>query len=158
MKLERNAEPPKASARPPGRRIDLNAWAMAGVLIFLWAALAVMPATRGVFLTERNLATLLTQNAHILVIAVGMTMVIIIRGIDLSVGAGVALTGVVAALLQLRLGWSAPLAIGAALAAGAAIGVWQGLWISRLGIPAFVVTLAGFNAFRGLALVLSDAR
>jgi D-xylose transport system permease protein len=158
MKLERHAEAPKASARPPGRKIDLNAWAMAGVLLFLWTALALMPATRGVFLTERNLATLLTQNAHILVIAVGMTMVIIIRGIDLSVGAGVALTGVVAALLQLKLGLPAPVAIAAALAAGAVIGVWQGLWISRLGIPAFVVTLAGFNAFRGLALVLSDAR
>ena len=178
MKLERNTQKPRwfAFARRDARRgecrgpeprqrgrerplsIDLNAWAMAGVLLFLWAALAVLPATRGVFLTERNLATLLTQNAHILVIAVGMTMVIVIRGIDLSVGAGVALTGVVAALLQLRLGVSAPVAIAAALAAGAVIGVWQGLWISRLGIPAFVVTLAGFNAFRGLALVLSDAR
>ena len=50
---------------------------------------------------------------------------------------GLALTGVVAALLQLRLGLPAPVAIAAALACGAAIGVWQGLWISRLGIPAF---------------------
>ncbi len=158
MKLERNALAPRLASRPPGRTIDLNAWAMAGVLLFLWAALAVLPATRGVFLTERNLATLLTQNAHILVVAVGMTLVIVIRGIDLSVGAGVALTGVVAALLQLRLDMPAPVAIAAALACGAAIGVWQGLWVSRLGIPAFVVTLAGFNAFRGLALVLSDAR
>lgn len=156
MKLERSAQ--GQAARPPARKVDLNAWAMAGVLLFLWAVLAILPATRGVFLTGRNLATLLTQNAHILVIAVGMTLVIVIRGIDLSVGAGVALTGVVAALLQLRLGMPAPVAIAAALACGAAIGVWQGLWISRLGIPAFVVTLAGFNAFRGLALVLSDAR
>jgi D-xylose transport system permease protein len=111
-----------------------------------------------VFLTERNLGTLLTQNAHILVIAVGMTLVILIRGIDLSVGAGVALTGCVAALLQLKAGMPASVAIAAALGCGAAIGLWQGFWVARLGIPAFVVTLAGFNAFRGLALVLSDAR
>lgn len=158
MTLERNAQSPRHTARPPGRAIDVNAWAMAGVLVALWAVLALLPATRGVFLTERNLATLLAQNAHILVVAVGMTLVIVIRGIDLSVGAGVALTGVVAALLQLRLGLPAPVAIAAALATGAVIGVWQGWWIARLGIPAFVVTLAGFNAYRGLGLVLSDAR
>ena len=158
MKLERNAESPRPEARPPGRRVDLNAWAMAGVLLALWAILAVLPATRGVFLTERNLATLLTQNAHILVVAVGMTLVILIRGIDLSVGAGVALTGVVAAMLQLHAGMPAWVAIAAALAVGAVIGAWQGVWVGWLGIPAFVVTLAGFNAFRGLALVISDAR
>ena len=151
MKLERNAS-------PPARRVDRNAWAMAGVLFALWAILAVLPQTRSVFLTERNLATLLTQNAHIMVVAVGMTLVILIRGIDLSVGAGVALTGTVAALLQLQGGQPAWIAIGAALATGAVIGLWQGVWVARFGIPAFVVTLAGFNAFRGLALVLSDAR
>ena len=151
MKLEKHAA-------APGRRFDLNAWAMAGVLLALWALLAVLPATSGVFLTERNLATLLTQNAHIMVIAVGMTFVILIRGIDLSVGAGVALTGVVAAMLQIQSGLPAWIAISAALGTGAVIGLWQGFWVARFGIPAFVVTLAGFNAFRGLALVLSDAR
>jgi len=151
MKLER-------SARPPVRRTDRNAWAMAGVLLGLWTLLAVLPPTRAVFLTQRNLATLLSQNAHILVVAVGMTFVVLIRGIDLSVGAGVALTGCVAALLQIQHGQPAWIAIAAALACGAAIGAWQGFWVARFGIPAFVVTLAGFNAFRGLALVLSDAR
>jgi ABC-type xylose transport system permease subunit len=151
MKLEKNAHPPL-------RRTDLNAWAMAGVLLALWALLALLPATRNVFLTQRNLSALLTQNAHILVVAVGMTLVILIRGIDLSVGAGVALTGCVAALLQIQHGQPAWIAIVAALACGAAIGAWQGFWVARFGIPAFVVTLAGFNAFRGLALVLSDAR
>ena len=151
MKLEKHVAAPL-------RRFDLNAWAMAGVLLALWAVLAVLPATANVFLTERNLSALLTQNAHILVIAVGMTFVILIRGIDLSVGAGVALTGVVAAMLQIQAGMPAWIAIGAALATGAVIGVWQGIWVARFGIPAFVVTLAGFNAFRGIALVLSDAR
>lgn len=47
MTLERNAQSPRHTARPPGRAIDVNAWAMAGVLVALWAVLALLPATRG---------------------------------------------------------------------------------------------------------------
>lgn len=152
--------PSSASNSPSARgaSLGLHAWAMGGVLLLLWAILAVLPATRDYFLTQRNLVNLSVQVSHIAVIAVGMTLVIIIRGIDLSVGAGVALTGVVAAMLQIDHGMPVWVAIPAALAAGAVIGGWQGFWISRFNIPAFVVTLAGFNAFRGLALVASDAR
>ena len=150
MKLER-------SARAPMRGTDQNIWIMAAVLVVLWTALAVLPQTRGVFLTQGNLATLLVQSAVLLVVSVGMTLVILIRGIDLSVGAGVALTGTVAAMIQLKCGGSAPLAIAAALAVGAILGGWHGWWVAR-GIPAFVVTLAGFKAYRGGALVLSGAK
>jgi len=150
VKLER-------SARAPLRAGDSSIWIMAGVLVLLWALLAVLPQTRGIFLTQANLATLLVQSSVLLVISVGMTMVILIRGIDLSVGAGVALTGTVAALIQLKCHGSAPLAIVAALAVGATLGAWHGWWAAR-GIPAFVVTLAGFKAYRGGALVLSGAK
>jgi len=154
MNLERALPATKA----PSRRLDVNAWAMAGVLGLMWAVLAALPATRGVFLTQGNLTSLLSQSAVLLVVAVGMTLVIIIRGIDLSVGAGVALTGTIAALCHAKLGLPAPVAMLAALAAGAALGAWHGWWVSWLGIPAFVVTLAGFKAYRGGALVLSDAQ
>lgn len=149
-KLERVAE------KPAGRKVDVNAWAMAGVLLAMWVLLAVLPATRGMFLTQGNVTNLLSQSSVLLVVAVGMTFVILIRGIDLSVGAGVALTGVIAALAQ-HAGFSAPIAILLALLAGAAIGAWHGVWVGRLGIPAFIVTLAGFKAYRGGALVASDA-
>jgi len=129
---------------------------MAAVLAGLWAILAVLPQTRGIFLTQGNLATLLVQSSVLLVVSVGMTMVVLIRGIDLSVGAGVALTGTVAAMIQIKCGGSAELAIIAAIAVGAAIGAWHGWWVAR-GIPAFVVTLAGFKAYRGGALVLSHS-
>jgi D-xylose transport system permease protein len=155
VKLEPSV--PVQAVRPP-RKTDLNAWVMAGVLATMWAVLAILPSTRAVFLTEGNIAMLLTQSAVLLVIAVGMTMVIVIRGIDLSVGAGVALTGVVAALAQQKLGLPTPVAIGAAIGVGAAIGAWHGFWVGWLGVPAFVVTLAGFKAFRGGALVMSDAK
>jgi D-xylose transport system permease protein len=137
--------------------MDLNAWTMAGVLALMWTALAVMPATRGVFLTQGNIATLLTQSSVLLVISVGMTMVILIRGIDLSVGAGVALTGVVAALCQIKLGLPAPVAVACAIAIGALIGAAHG-WLTWLGIPAFIVTLAGFKYYRGSAILLADAK
>ena len=149
MQLER-------SARPPARGADHSIWIMAAVLASLWAILAVLPQTRGIFLTQGNLATLLVQSSVLLVVSVGMTMVVLIRGIDLSVGAGVALTGTVAAMIQIKCGGSAELAIVAAIATGAAIGAWHGWWVAR-GIPAFVVTLAGFKAYRGGALVLSHS-
>jgi D-xylose transport system permease protein len=149
VKLER-------SARPPIRRGDLNVWIMAGVLAALCLVLAVLPATGGVFLTQGNLSNVLAQSSVLLVISVGMTMVILIRGIDLSVGAGLALIGVVAALVH-DAGMPAPVTIAAALATGAAIGAWHGFWVGWLGLPAFIVTLAGFKAFRGGALVLSHA-
>ncbi len=163
--LERDATGPRLApsvgASPPsssrGRRIALNTWAMAGVLVLMWAILAALPATRDTVLTRGNIATLLSQYSVLLVVSVGMTLVILIRGIDLSVGAGVALTGVVAALVQVKLGMSAPWAILAALACGAAIGAWHGFWVGWLGIPAFIVTLAGFKAYRGGALVASNA-
>lgn len=140
------------------RKIPLESLGMAGVLLVLWAVLALLPQTRDTFLTQRNLANLLLQVSPLIVIAVGMTLVIIIRGIDLSVGAGVALTGVVAAMLQIDCGMPAWVAIAAALGVGAAIGLWQGIWVARVGIPAFVVSLGGFYAYRGLGLVISDSR
>src|SRR5207253_2032595 len=123
------------------RRLDLQAWAMAGVLVLMWTVLALLPATGGVFLTRGNLTSLLTQNAVLLVVAVGMTMVIIIRGIDLSVGAGVALLGTVAWLLH-ETGVPAPLAMVLTMVVGCALGAWHGWWVAWLGVPAFVVTLA----------------
>jgi len=153
-KLEPSVQP---ASVPSAKRL-VNAWTMAGVLAVMWTVLALLPATRGIFLTQGNLAAVLSQSAVLLVVAVGMTMVIIIRGIDLAVGATVALTGVVAALLHGKLGLPAPVAIIATLGAGAVIGMWHGWWVGWLGVPAFVVTLAGFKAYRGGALVLSDAQ
>jgi len=151
MTLERSAQTSRRSGDPG------ITW-LAIVLAALWAILAVIPGTRGVFLTQANLATLLVQSSILMVVAVGMTLVILIRGIDLSVGAGVALTGTVAAMLQLHLGASAPVAILAALAVGALLGAWHGLWSGWIGVPSFIVTLAGFKAYRGAALVLSGAK
>jgi D-xylose transport system permease protein len=150
MRLERNARAAK--------RAELGPWAMAGVLAAMWAVLAVLPATGDRFLTQGNLASLMSQSAVLLVAAVGMTFAILIRGIDLSIGAGVALTGVIAGLVHARLGLPVPVAIAAALVTGALVGAWHGMWVGWLGIPAFIATLAGFKAYRGGALLLAHSR
>jgi D-xylose transport system permease protein len=128
------------------------------VLLVLWAALAAHPGTRGAFLTPGNLSNVTAQIAELVIIGVGMTFVVLTGGIDLSVGAGMAFFGVIAATLQIDHGYSAPVAIVAALAAAVVIGLWHGLLIARLRIAPFIATLSGFLAYRGLALVLSGAR
>jgi len=128
------------------------------VLLVLWAALAVHPGTRGAFLTPGNLSNVSAQIAELVIIGVGMTFVVLTGGIDLSVGAGMALFGVVAATLQIDHHCSAPVAILAALAVAVVVGLWHGLLVARLRIAPFIATLSGFLAYRGLALVLSNAR
>jgi D-xylose transport system permease protein len=128
------------------------------VLLALWAGLAAYPETREAFLTAGNFSNLTAQVAEIVIIGVGMTLTILIGGIDLSVGAGMALTGVVAAKLQIDGHQSAWVACLAALAVAALVGLWHGILVTRFAIPPFIATLSGFLAYRGLGLVLSDAR
>src|SRR5436309_15473822 len=110
---------------------------MVGVLLLLWLGLGLHPETRDAFLTAGNFSNLTAQIAEIVIIGVGMTLVILIGGIDLSVGAGMALTGVVAAKLQIDYGQPAIVAVAAAVAVAAVIGLWHGVLVSRFAIPPF---------------------
>lgn len=130
----------------------------AGVLLLLWVALALHPGTRDAFLSASNLSNITAQTAEIVIVGVGMTFVILIAGIDLSIGAGMALFGVVAAELIVDFAQPAWVAICAALAMSVLVGLWHGLLITTFRVPPFIATLSGFLAYRGLALVLSDAR
>ena len=138
--------------------VTSRALRMVFVLLFLWAGLALHPETRESFATAGNLSNLTAQVAEIVVVGVGMTLVVLIGGIDLSVGAGMALSGVIAAKLQIDHGQPAAVAVAAALAVGAAVGAFHGTLVSRFKVPPFVATLSGFLAYRGVALVLADAR
>lgn len=131
---------------------------MVGVLLLLWLGLGLHPDTREAFLTAGNFSNLTAQISEIVIIGVGMTLVILIGGIDLSVGAGIALTGVVAAKLQIDAHQPAWVACLGALAVAGVVGLWHGLLVTRGGMPPFVATLGGFLAYRGIGLVLSDAR
>src|SRR6516165_7887544 len=123
-------------------------------LVLIWAALAV--ATHGIFLTPRNLYNLSIQTCVTAIMACGMVYLIVARQIDLSVGSLMAFTGMVIAWVQVRwLGPEAPLAwvisIAVGMAAGMVLGAFQGWWTAYRGLPAFLVTLAGYLIFRGAA-------
>jgi len=110
--------------------------------------------TGGLLLRPLNVTNLLLQNSYVLILAIGMMMVIITGHIDLSVGSVVAFTGAASAIMLAE--WGLPLwaVLPLALLLGAAIGAWQGFWVAYMGLPAFIVTLAGMLVFRGLTLLV----
>lgn len=110
--------------------------------------------TDGKLLLPNNVASLIQQNAYVMILAAGMVIVIIAGHIDLSVGSIVGFVGGVVAIMMQHWGWPWWLAILAGLALGGIVGMWQGFWVAYVGVPAFIVTLAGWLAFRGLAILL----
>jgi D-xylose transport system permease protein len=124
------------------------------VVAAIWIFFQVM--TEGTFLTQRNLVLLALQTSIVSLAAISAVMLIVTRNFDLSVGSAVALVGVVVAVLTVKHDVHPALAVGAALAAGVAMGAWQGLWVTRMGVSSFIVTLAGMLYFRGLSMIATD--
>ncbi|WP_273652225.1 multiple monosaccharide ABC transporter permease [Cellulomonas fimi] len=112
--------------------------------------------TDGMLLSPGNITNIVLQYSYILILAIGMVIVIIAGHIDLSVGSVVALTGAVAAVVVIKNGSPWWIGVLAALAVGLAVGAWQGFWVAYVGIPAFIVTLAGMLLFRGMTLQVLD--
>lgn len=111
----------------------------------------------GRMLTSSNFQNLLSGNAYVLVLALGMLMVIVIGQIDLSVGSVAGFSGMVMALVarDFNLPWW--LAVLVALAIGVIVGAWQGLWVAKLGIPGFITTLGGMMILRGGVIWISKS-
>lgn len=107
------------------------------------------------FLTPLNLMNIMRQNSMLAIVALGMTVVILSGGIDLSAGALVALGGVVAAML---VGQGSLIAIVGGIASATSLGVVNGLLVSRARLQPFVVTLFTASAARGLALSLTEEK
>ncbi|MFE9094118.1 multiple monosaccharide ABC transporter permease [Streptomyces sp. NPDC007264] len=110
--------------------------------------------TDGDLLLPRNVSNLVLQNSYILILAIGMMLVIIAGHIDLSVGSLTAFVGAFAAVLTVQHGVAWPIALVLCLLVGAVAGSAQGFLIAYLGIPSFIVTLAGMLLFRGLTEIL----
>jgi len=104
------------------------------------------------FLSAGNLTNLLQQTAATGTISIGVVLVLLLGEIDLSVGAVSGLTAAIVAVLNVKYGVPGWLALLAGLASGAVIGGFQGFWVTRFRIPAFVVTLAGLLAWTGALL------
>ncbi|MDT7687379.1 MAG: D-xylose transport system permease protein [Acidobacteriota bacterium] len=154
------AVPEGVEAKTGGFRLpteSLRAYTMIIALLAIWLFFqwkTINPLyPYGIFLHPNNFSNLLQQMAVTGVLAVGMLMVIVAGQIDLSVGSVVGLAGGVAAMTQDPLGLFG--ALGAAMVVGIVIGAVQGSLISYANIPAFIVTLGGLLAWRGVVLGLS---
>lgn len=125
-----------------------------GMFIALFVIMAIFTVTTdGIFLSSRNIVNLVNQTGYIAVLAVGMTLVIVIRHIDLSVGFLAGFLGAVAAIAMAF--WKLPAIVAILLVLGLGIlaGLLTGFLVAQMKIPAFVATLAGWLGYRGALLL-----
>jgi len=139
-----------------GLRRNMRQYGMLLALGLIVALFAVW--TEGDLLLPRNVSNLVLQNSYILILAIGMMLVIIAGHIDLSVGSLTAFVGAFAAVLTVQHDIPWPLAVVLCLLAGAVAGAAQGFFIAYLGIPSFIVTLAGMLVFRGVTEILLEGQ
>ena len=124
------------------------------ILALIVVAVFFSITTNGRILYPQNINNLISQNGYVFVLAAGMLMCILTGGnIDLAVGSVVCFTGAVGVVLMER-GVNMWLAVLVMLLVGLAIGAFQGFWIAKVYVPAFIATLAGMYAFRGLSNVV----
>src|SRR3954449_2302668 len=124
------------------------------VLALIWT---IFQTQNGNFLSSFNITNLVLQIAGVGMISIGVTLILLLGEIDLSVGAVSGLAAAVMAVLNVKHGWGPIPAMLAALATGAVIGLANGFFVTRFNIPSFVVTLAGLLAWQGALLkVLGD--
>jgi D-xylose transport system permease protein len=151
---EEEASPLAAYARNYAARIrggDMGALPAVLGLIVLCIGFSI---ARPAFLSAVNFANLLAQGAAVIAIAMGLVFVLLLGEIDLSAGYASGVCAAVLAVLLTEHHWPWYLSIVAALVTGAVIGTLIGLLVAKIGIPSFVVTLAGFLAFQGVVLLL----
>jgi len=145
-------------------KVKNNSRLFVPVLGVLFCALVFHYLSDGTFLTSRNLSNLSRQVCVNLTLAVGMTLVILTAGIDLSVGSVLALSGMMAAITQVHFGWApmggsgAVLSFVIALSVGGLCGGFTGFAVSSLSITPFIVTLGMMVICRGLTLIVSGAQ
>jgi len=135
-------------------RLDRRYLPVVGTFVVLALMLIIGGTRYENFLTPAVISNLFINNAHLIVLAVGMTFVILTGGIDLSVGAVLALSAVVCAAL-FQAGWPAAVVIPVAVLAGTVIGLAHGVMIHVFGVQPFVATLAGMFFARGLCFLIA---
>src|SRR6184192_1583496 len=137
-------------ARSGWARVWLNRLAPFLGLILVILVFAILIGEPEKYLSLKNLRTVLAQTVIVAIGAIGMTMIIISGGIDLSVGSAIALTGVITAL-GINAGWSTSVALGAGIIVGGAVGLVNGVAITRLRVVPFIATLGMLGVGRGVA-------
>ncbi len=136
--------------------IDMRQYGMVLALIAVYVIFAIL--TGGKNLSPANINNLIMQNGYIVILAVGMLLCVLTGNVDLGVGSVVATCGAVVGIGMVDYGWNMWLSIIAALIVGLLCGMFAGFFISKLGIPPFIVTLATMLMGRGLTYVLLQAQ
>jgi ribose/xylose/arabinose/galactoside ABC-type transport system permease subunit len=136
---------------PAGIRREVFLLAITLVLII------VIPFFNPYFFRLANLQILLLANAHLILIAIGMGLLLIVGEIDLSVGSTMALAGVVAGVGMKQFGLPIPLAIAMAMLAALVVGVVNAVFIVKVGVNFLIMTLATMGIVRGIVIVISEA-
>ena len=134
---------------------DLNKYTMIVALIVLIIFFEV--ASGGKMVTSSNFQNLLSGNAYVLILAIGMLMVIVVGHIDLSVGSVAGFCGMVMAIAFQKWGWPWWAAVLLGLGIGALVGAWNGFWVAKVGIPGFITTLGSQMIFRGAVIWISHS-
>ena len=136
------------------RRVLAQAGPFLGLIVVI-TLFAIPAETREFFLTYHNLKIILTQTVIVAIGALGMTLIIVGGGIDLSAGSSIAFTSVVGALL-IQKGWGPVPVCGAVILAGGLIGLLNGAAIAALRLVPFIITLGTLGVARGAAKWLAD--
>ena len=167
-----STDAPTSESRPataPAARSGITAGSLLrryGIVLALVILCVILSFASPWFLTTQNILNVLRQSSINGILAIGLTFVILTRGIDLSVGSVVALAGIVGASFATTSSvagvsgapWPALVAIGVGLLVGLAAGAVNGVIVSRFSVPAFVVTLGMLSTARGLTLLYTDGR
>lgn len=134
--------------------VNIRDYGMYIALFVIMGTFSIM--TNGLFMSSRNISNLIDATGYIAVLAVGMTLVIVIRHIDLSVGFAAGFMGAIAAILLTQFGVPFYLTIPIILVLGIIIGLFNGFLVAQMGIPSFVASLAAMLIFRGALLQVTE--
>ena len=135
---------------------QLKQYGMIIALLLIYAIFAGLSDFRNV--SAMNVNNLIMQNSYVIILSLGMLLCCLTGNVDLSVGSVVAFAGAVAAIMIVDYHMPIIAAVMVAIAIGAIVGVWQGMFISVLGVSPFIVSLANMLVFRGLAMVVLNGQ
>lgn len=135
-------------------KLNIRDYGMYIALIVIMLTFSIL--TNGLFMSSRNISNLIDATGYIAVLAVGMTLVIVIRHIDLSVGFAAGFLGAIAAIFLTQAGVPVYLTIPLILIMGIIVGLFNGFLVAQMGIPSFVASLAGMLIFRGALLRVTE--
>lgn len=144
----------RMSLKEYGKSVNMQSYTMVILLIVIAAFLIV--TTKGTFIQPRNLSNLLRQMSITGFLTIGMMLIIVHGEIDLSIGSVMLFCSTVAAWLHVYQHMGVGMTILLTLAAGLAIGAWNGFWVAKMAVPSFIATMGSQLVFKGLSLAISN--